>query len=645
MPTPFDQVYLESSAHFLPGEPVDNDGMDAYIAPVNRVSQRLKQRILSENGIRQRHYAIRPDGSTVHSNAQMAAEAVRRCLARAGRELGEVQLLAAGSSGGDSIMPGFAAMVQGELAAPPLQTHTAIGVCAAGVSALEFAASQLQLSAAERAVVVASDMPSRMFKASRFASRGADTDFDSHFLRWMLSDGAGAVLLNRRPTSFAPGLRLRLRWVHQKSFAGDYPVCMQLGLTPDGQRSYLDHASCGEAEAAGALALRQNIRLLPHLFDVAIHEYVGLVKEGWIEPGRVDHFLCHYSSARFEGVVDDLMTQAGLAIPKARWYSNLAWRGNTGAASIFIMLSEFAQTRALRPGQRLFCFVPESGRFTVAYMMFEVESADDTEGAEEAVTTPLWPLLASRPEDARREADNTAAEAGRVLPPHAPQADDPRLSELLQALAGVWHAYRSRVWRTPLVHAIRERRFRPADHVRWMADWIPQVREGSRWMREAVANLRHPFDALAPLIEQHATDEQFDFRILFEDYRTAGGQVTDIDQLRRNPGGEALNAYLHAVAAGPNPVGLLGAIYVIEGTGQRIIPALLPLLKAQLPLPPSVFRFLDYHGANDEHHLQRWLTAATLVLALDDTGTAGRAILDTARRTAELYLMQMEHAH
>jgi 3-oxoacyl-[acyl-carrier-protein] synthase-3 len=157
--------------------------------------------------------------------------------------------------------------------------------------------------------------------------------------------------------------------------------------------------------------------------------------------------------------------------------------------------------------------------------------------------------------------------------------------------------------------------------------------------------MRAPFDGLAALIEQHAGEEQFDFEILFADYRAAGGPATSIDALRRNPGGEALNSWLHALAATRNPVGLLGAIYIIEGTGQRIIPALLPLLQAQLRLPPNAFRFLAYHGANDEHHLSRWLSAVSMVLELDASGDAHAAIIDTARRCAELYLMQWEDAY
>ncbi|MGC5189087.1 3-oxoacyl-[acyl-carrier-protein] synthase III C-terminal domain-containing protein, partial [Escherichia coli] len=81
--------------------------------------------------------------------------------------------------------------------------------------------------------------------------------------------------------------------------------------------------------------------LLPHLFDVCIHEYAHLAHTGWVPERGIDHFLCHYSSERFIPVVDELLGKAQLGIPRERWWSNLAWRGNTGAASIFVMLSEF----------------------------------------------------------------------------------------------------------------------------------------------------------------------------------------------------------------------------------------------------------------------------------------------------------------
>lgn len=647
MPIAFEHVYLRNAAYFLPGDPIDNVRMDEFIAPLNRVSRRIKQRVLSENGIQQRYYAIDAQGATTHTNAALAANAIRQCLANANISTNDVTMLASGSSGGDALMPGFANMIQGELAAPPMETTSIHGICAAGVAAIQTVAQGIELGAHRSGIAVASELPSRLFKRSRFAAQDYDADFDAHFLRWMLSDGAGALLLsrdNQQGLPIAPGLRIRLKWVHQRSFSGDYPVCMQLGLSADRQRGHLDYPSWREAEADGALSLRQDIRLLPHLFDIGIHEYIKLVNDGWLQPEQISHFLCHYSSEKFIPVVDDLMKKAGLAIPRERWYSNLAWRGNTGAASILIMLAEFLQTKKLAKGEQIFCYVPESGRFMAAYMLLEVEedgpdlipSAQQTTHGGTITAVQQMPFKpAGPPSDIK---DSTF-----IAPPHDPASAPAALSKLLTELGAIWHDYRSNVWRTPLISSLRERRFTTQDYINWMADWIPQVRQGTKWMRKATEGLSAQYGPLAALIALHAGEEQDDFQILFSDYQKAGGEIGDIDALQRNPGGEALNAYLHALAATPDAIGLLGAIYIIEGTGQRIIPTLLPLLKASLALPPDAFRFLEYHGHNDEHHLERWLIAVTMALDCDQNGTAEKQIINTARRTAALYLMQFQH--
>ena len=639
MPVAYSNVYLQSAGMFLPGAPVDNAGMDAYVAPLNRISERIKRRILAENGIQNRYYAIDGEGQTVFSNTQMAQNAIEHTLALAGKSLADVGYLSSGSSGGDALMPGFASMIQGEMAAPPMETLSVHGVCAASVGAMQAAAMAVESGAHDLALSVASEMPSRLFKRSRFAAQGYDTDFDAHFLRWMLSDGAGAVLLGGpKALPQANGLRLKLKWTHQRSFAGDYPVCMQLGLTADRSKSHLDFPAWGDAEAAGALSLRQDIRLLPHLFDVCIHEYADLAHKGWVPERGIDHFLCHYSSERFIPVVDDLLNKAQLAIPRDRWWSNLAWRGNTGAASIFIMLSEFLQKEGnrLKAGDTVLCFIPESGRFTAGYMLWEVELDAPVNHRLEAHSPQKTATQDAISNDALPDVSTIAA-------PHDPATAPQQLAPLLTELASIWQDYRSNVWRTPLLRRIRTRQLQTQDYVRWMSHWIPQVREGSLWMREGAASLTGDYATLASLIDLHAGEEQNDFKILHSDYLTAGGTETDISKLRRNPGGEALNAYLHNLAATPNPIGLLGAIYIIEGTGQRIVPSLLPLLRAALPLPPEAFRFLEYHGANDENHLDRWLMAVQMALDLDNEGTAQQAILQTARNTAAMYLMQFQH--
>lgn len=646
-PTFFQDIYLLAASHYLPGEPIDNEQIDAYVAPLDQNSKRIKQRVLGENGIQTRHYALDTEGQTTISHTELACKAIQHCLNQANVSLDKIAVLASATSGGDVLMPGVANMIQGALHAPPMETHSHHGVCASSIMALKDAAQSLaQNPEQDLAVVVAAEMPSRIFKQSRFTSQ-TPIDFEAHFLRWMLSDGAGAVLLGKgaqvlKQATSNPlaqrGLALKLNWIHVKSFSGDYPVCMQLGQGSHrtkehksgyrAEASYLDFPSVAEAEAAGHFALRQNLRILPNLFEVAVHEYAGLVQGGWVKPAEVDTFLCHYSSEALGKTCEAMMESAGLGIPREQWFSNLKTCGNTGAASIFIMLSEWLATHHLKAGQKIFAFVPESGRFTVSYCLLEV--------VELATITQQQKSVAAR---------LLAVQVGADLPqpPASYQPDmHQQVRNTLLELAEIWHQFRSQIWRTPLVEKINAGQLTHSDYVTWMAHWIPQVRQGSLWMRAAVAHLDEPYQALAELMTEHANDEQFDFNILFEDYRAAGGQTTSIDNLQRNAGGEALNSYMYRKAKSPNPLGLLGGIYIIEGTGQRIVPWLLPLIKQQLNLPERCYRFLKYHGENDEHHLERWLMALQFVLEIGGE-TARRDIVRTARDVATLYQLQMEH--
>ena len=616
--TPFSRTYLTRSAVFLPGDPVDNDGMDRYIGSINKMSARIKQRILAENGIRLRHYAIDMEGNSLHSVASMGASVVGALLSPDE----ELDFLAAATTGGDCAAPGLANLIQGELHLPPLETLSVSGICAASIGALNAAAQAVESRAAQRGVALASEFPSRLFKASRFQQRDSDVDFDAHFLRWMLSDGAGGVMLADRPK--ATGVSLKLKWIHQKSFSGDMPTCMQVGQSVGNTLpGYLDYPTLAQAEKAGAFDLRQSIRILPNLFDLGLHEYADLIRAGHLDPRKVTWFLCHYSSERFRPMMARLMEEAGIAIAEERWFSNLATKGNTGSASIFIILDEFLKTKAdeLKAGDQVFGFVPESGRFSVAYFLLEAVHAKDCP-AELARQHPPAP---------------------EILPP-APIAPDGQVggvADMLKGLMAVWHDYRSQVFRTDLVRAIMEGTITRADYRAWMECWIPQVREGSLWMRRAASSMSLPFRELANLVETHAGEEQLDWQVLYEDYRNAGG-IFPAENLRRNPGGEALNAFMHAYASRPDPVGLLGGIYIIEGTGQRIVPTLLPRLREHLGVNSAALKFIEYHGANDQAHMLRWLEAVKLVARVDEGAT--QEIVRVAEVVAALYLQQWKFA-
>lgn len=603
MPAYFKKTYLNSVGSFLPGPGINNEEMDAYVGSVNPQSSRIKRRILAENGIQNRHYGINKEGQTMFSSADMATKAIDDALSKVNKNINDVPFLSSGTVGADLAAPGFANLIQGQYKAAPMQTMSFQGICASGVAAMKAAAQVIELGEFKSAVAVATEFPSRLFKASRFQKVEENIDFDSHFLRWMLSDGSGAVFLENKPNE--KGISLKIDWIHLKSFSGDYPTCMQIG-SPWNQpkKSYLDFASLEEAEKNGSFLLRQDIRLLPNLFDVGISEFMSLVLANEIQPQEIDYFLCHYSSERFSDVVKTLLDKAGLTIPPEKWFSNLKTRGNTGAASIFIMMDEFLKTHDLKPGQKIMCFVPESGRFTVSFLLFEVVK------------------------------DGKANEVKKSSP-----ANRTPVESLLLELGAIWHDYRSNVFRSELAHRIFNGTIQKDDYQRWMENWIPQVREGSIWMRTAISNLSKKFEGIHALIDKHAGEEQFDFNILYSDYKNAGGTKA-IDDLKRNAGGEELNNFMYEKARSKDPLGLLGGIFIIEGTGNKIIPTLLPFLKKNLNMQMNVFKFLEYHGENDVHHLERWANAVEMALTLEPSSYDD--ILATAKKVAELYRKQWE---
>ena len=97
-----------------------------------------------------------------------------------------------------------------------------------------------------------------------------------------------------------------------------------------------------------------------------------VVKKYQLRASDIDYFLPHYSSEYFRDKVSVGLKNIDFDIPQEKWFTNLSTKGNTGSASIFVMLDELFKSGKLKRGEKLLCFVPESGRFSVAYMLLTV---------------------------------------------------------------------------------------------------------------------------------------------------------------------------------------------------------------------------------------------------------------------------------
>jgi 3-oxoacyl-[acyl-carrier-protein] synthase-3 len=273
-------------------------------------------------------------------------------------------------------------MVHGELATPPCEVVSVSGICLSGIGALKYAAMNVALGLTGNAVATGSELASTYMRARLFGAVAPDRAaaveaqpilaFDADFLRWMLSDGAGAAFVAPAP---APGrLSLRIDWIDHLSFAGELETCMYSGAVknPDGTlKGWRDFESVADAAAANAFLVKQDVELLNReVVRTAVDRTLArVIRKRALSAGDVDWFVPHYSSDFFRQALYDRMASIGFEIPSGRWFSNLSTCGNTGSASIFVMLEELYRSGRLRPGDRLLCMIPESGRFSMAYMM------------------------------------------------------------------------------------------------------------------------------------------------------------------------------------------------------------------------------------------------------------------------------------
>ncbi|MGH9767284.1 MAG: beta-ketoacyl synthase N-terminal-like domain-containing protein, partial [Blastocatellia bacterium] len=318
-----ESVYITALGKFLPGPPVSNDEMEDHLGMIGGKPSRLKARILKQNGILSRHYAIDREGKVNYWNCDLAAHAARDAISRSELSLAEIEMLTAATSQSDLLAPGFASLAHGELRAPSCEIASLSGVCASGVMALKYAAQNIRGGEHRNALVCASEFTSRFFRHGLFEETRAFKEegrvpFDAEFLRWMLSDGAGAAVLESRPN--ARGLSLRIDWIDLVSYADRLDVCMYSGANKDGEhrlgRSWYDYPSFGAAAEDGAILLKQDLNILDNIVKLGVARYFELIEQGRFKPDDIDWLLCHYSSHIFRGKIIELLEKGGGMIPE-----------------------------------------------------------------------------------------------------------------------------------------------------------------------------------------------------------------------------------------------------------------------------------------------------------------------------------------
>ncbi len=378
-------AYINGIGVFLPNEPVTNDEIENVLGMVNGKPSRSKKRILKNNGIKTRYYAIDPvTGEQTHNNTQLTAAAIQNLTEKVNFSLEELDCLACGTSGADQLFPHHGLMVHGELGCPPCEVASTAGVCCAGVSAFKYGYMNVLSGLINNAITTGSELVSNALRSIYYQpeieakvaelKKNPSLGFEKDFIRWMLSDAAGAVLIENTPRQ--DGLSLRIDWIEYISYANELGACMYMGakkLEDGSLKGWREVKNPDEVSQESYFAVQQDVKLLGEYVILYGGKGLSRVREKRnLDSNKINWFLPHYSSEFFREQTYNEIAKAGVPIPYEKWFTNLTTKGNTGSASIFVMLEELLYSGKLQKGETIFCLVPESSRFSYAYIHLSV---------------------------------------------------------------------------------------------------------------------------------------------------------------------------------------------------------------------------------------------------------------------------------
>lgn len=175
---------ITGTGSYLPPHRVTNDDLVAQLA--QQGIETSDEWIVERTGIRARHFADRDVTSS-----DLALDASRRALEAAGCQAQDLDLIIVATSTPDMVFPSTACILQNKLGANGCPAFDVQAVCSGFVYALTVADAMIRSGGARRALVVGSEVFSRIL------------DFNDRTTCVLFGDGAGAVVLE---ASEAPGI-------------------------------------------------------------------------------------------------------------------------------------------------------------------------------------------------------------------------------------------------------------------------------------------------------------------------------------------------------------------------------------------------------------------------------------------------------
>lgn len=272
--------------------------------------------ITERTGIKERRIADRKEAAS-----DLACEASKRALNAAGLEPADLDLIVVGTVTGDMVFPSTACVLQDMLGAGNIAAFDVNAACSGFIFALATADAFLRTGTYKRALVVGTEVLSRI------------TDWEDRSTCVLFGDGAGAVVLEAK--------------------RGERGV-LSTHLFSDGSLKDILYVPAGGSRLP---ASENTIKKRKHFmrmkgnetFKVAVKALESLVvetlKANNIKPSELSLLIPHQANLR---IIQATAKRLGFSMDKV--VVNLDRYGNTSAASVPMALDEAVRTGRIRQG-------------------------------------------------------------------------------------------------------------------------------------------------------------------------------------------------------------------------------------------------------------------------------------------------------
>ena len=322
------RVEIKSLAIYVPPKLLTN-------ADLEKLVDTTDEWILQRTGIRQRHIA-EPGVAT----SDLAAEAAREAIKRAGLTPDDIDVIVVGTVTPDMLFPSTACLVQHKIGANKAWGFDLSAACSAFTYALTVGSQLVATGGAKHALVIGADVMSSII------------DYTDRATCVLFGDGAGAVVLG---PSADENIGI-LDYDHMIDGSGGPALCMPAG----GSRMPASHETVDQrlhyVKQEGQAVFKFAVRNTGEICE-------RLLKRHHLTGDDLDLFVSHQANKRI------IMAAAEkIGMPAEKVIINIDKYGNTTAATIPLALNDAVESGRLKKGHLILLTSVGAG-FTVGSVL------------------------------------------------------------------------------------------------------------------------------------------------------------------------------------------------------------------------------------------------------------------------------------